>query len=389
MRKGLAWALALALTAMVPGFAAAGGPPIRVGNLPAVTGSGATWGICHRDSSILAVEEFNAQGGVDGRKVEFFWYDTKCKAEDAVNGLRRLIEKDKVTAVTGTVDSGIQLAIVPIGERAKVPLMGIACTNPTVTVNPKTGKVRPYSFRICFTDPYLAKCVAELAFKEMGKKTATVFYDVGSAYAEGMKAFFVERFSKLGGNVLNTQGYRDGDVDFRAQISAAKASGAQVCFLPGNYKEMALIIKQSHELGWKPAFIGGDGYSPNMYEIAGPAMEGTYWCSPIDFHDPKLMPLFRRYEKRFGAYPVEPGSVAHAYDAMWCLLQAMKKAQKDFGRVDGDTIAKTLENTRNLKLEHFVYTCNPKTHDPVKKPVVILKIQNKTEKVHSSVIAEE
>ena len=77
MRKGLAWALALALTAMVPGFAAAGGPPIRVGNLPAVTGSGATWGICHRDSSILAVEEFNAQGGVDGRKVEFFWYDTK------------------------------------------------------------------------------------------------------------------------------------------------------------------------------------------------------------------------------------------------------------------------------------------------------------------------
>ena len=57
--------------------------------------------------------------------------------------------------------------------------------------------------------------------------------------------------------------------------------------------------------------------------------------------------------------------------------------------MDGDTIAKALENTRNLKLEHFVYTCNPKTHDPVKKPVVILKIQDKTEKVHSSVIAEE
>lgn len=382
------WLWAWLLVGMTAGAAWAA-DPIVLGKLAALTGSGATWGEHYQNISILAVEEINAKGGLLGRPVELVIYDTKGRPEDTVNAARRMIEKDKVVAIAGTNYSGLQIAIRPLSERAQVPILATSATNPAVTVDAKTGKPYPYSFRICFTDPYQGTIMAEFAYRKLKLAKAAIFHDVGSDYAEGMKQFFVERYAKLGGKVAGTYGYRDGDVDFRAQISAAKASGAQVCFLPGNYKEMALIIKQSHELGWKPAFIGGDGYSPNMYEIAGPAMEGTYWCSPIDFHDPKLMPLFRRYEKRFGAYPVEPGSVAHAYDAMWCLLQAMKKAQKDFGRVDGDTIAKTLENTRNLKLEHFVYTCNPKTHDPVKKPVVILKIQDKTEKVHSSVIAEE
>jgi len=159
-------------------------------------------------------------------------------------------------------------------------------------------------------------------------------------------------------------------VDFRAQITNAKVSGAQVVILPGLYKEMALIIKQAAEMGWNPVFIGGDGYSPAMYEIAGKAMENTYWVTHIAFDDPVLKPLIAKYTKRFGKPPVEIVSITLGYDAMYALFDAIRRA----GTTDGAAVAKALSQTKGLQLVDFKLTMDPKTHDPFNKPAAILKI---------------
>ncbi|HOV29236.1 MAG TPA: ABC transporter substrate-binding protein [Synergistales bacterium] len=378
MKKALYLICLLVLLAASAAWAA---EPIKIGKLAALTGPGATWGEHYKNVSILAVEEINAKGGLLGRPVELIVYDTKGRAEDTVNAARRMILQDKVVAIAGTNYSGLQIAIRPISEQYKVPIMATSATNPAVTVDPEKGTPYPYSFRICFTDPYQGKIMAEFLANNLKIKEAVIFHDVGSDYAEGMKQFFVATYTKAGGKVAGLYGYREGDVDFRAQITQAKATGAKAVVLPGLYKEMALIIKQCEEMGWKPVFIGGDGYSPAMYEIAGKAMEGTYWVTHIAFDDPILKPLIEKYTKRFGKPPVEIVSITLGYDAMYAIFDAIKRA----GKAEGPAIAAALEKTKGLKLLDFTLNMDPKTHDPLNKPGAILKIENGKEILYTKV----
>ena len=366
--------LALVVTAVAAPatMASAAKAPIKVGVLAGITGGGAAWGVFHRDAAILAAEEINAKGGIMGRPVELVIYDTKGRAEDAVNATRRLLLQDKVVAIAGTNMSGLQIAIRPVSEQYKVPIYSISATNPAVTVDPVTKKPYPYSFRICFTDPYQGSVMAAFLANKKNLKTAVIFHDVGSDYAEGIKQYFTETFTKEGGKIAGTYGYREGDVDFRAQITQAKATGAQAVCLPGMYKEMALIIKQCEELGWKPVFIGGDGYSPAMGEIAGKAMEGTFWVTHMAFDDPVLIPLLKKFEARFKKQATEPVSITLAYDTAHAIFNAIKRAKS----TDGTAIAKAMETEKGLKLIDFTLTMDPKTHDPLNKPAAILRIVN-------------
>ncbi|WP_026368628.1 ABC transporter substrate-binding protein [Aminiphilus circumscriptus] len=377
--------LVLCALVLLVGTVAEGAEPIKIGCLVQLTGSGATWGEHHRDMSIIAVEEINAAGGLLGRPVELVIYDFRGRQEDAVNAARRLILEDKVQVIAGTNFSGCQIAIVPISEQHKVPIVSFSATNPAVTVDPQTGKVRPYSFRVCFTDPYQGKAIAEFLGTTLNLKTAVIFHDVGSDYSEGMKQFFEDHFPKVGGKVVGTYGYRDGDVDFRAQITQAKATGAEAVFLPGMYKEMALIIKQAAEMDWKPVFIGGDGYSPAMTEIAGDAMNGTYWLTHIATDDPDVQPLVKKYEKRFNKKPVEIVSCTLAYDTIMWIADAIKRA----GEYDGAKIRDALANTQGLQLPDFVLTVDPATNTPHNKPTAILVFEGSVEKLYQKVIPQD
>lgn len=348
-------------------FAAA---PIKIGYLAALTGDYAVYGQTEVNMARMVVGDINKAGGVLGRPIELVVYDTKTRNEDAVNAVRRMIENDKVVAIIGANSSGINIATAPIVDKGKVPQIGTVTTNPLVTVTPK-GKVRPYSFRICFTDPYQGAIGAELAMTTLGKDRAAVLYNVGSDYAHGLREFFIKSYKNLGGRIVSDEGYRESDVDFRAQLTKIKNSGANILFLPGMGKDMALIIKQAGELGMKNmTVIGCDGYGEFMNEIAGAAMKGTYWLNHTYLEDPVMAPIFARYKQVYKDDCKEFVNGTMAYDATYWLIDAIKRA----GKAEGPAIAKALEQTKGLKLNHAVLTINPADHNPINKAGIILRI---------------
>ncbi|ANZ45881.1 ABC transporter substrate-binding protein [Cloacibacillus porcorum] len=367
MRKVLAL-LALIIVVFAAGTAMAA-EPIKIGYLAALTGDYAQYGITEVNMAKLVVGDINAKGGILGRKIELIPYDTKTRNEDAVNAVRRMIESDKVCAIVGANSSGINIATAPIVAKGKTPQISTVGTNPFVTVDNK-GKVRPYSFRICFTDPYQGALAADLAYNDLKKTKAAILYNVGSDYAQGLREFFVKDYEKLGGKIVADEGFRETDVDFRAQLTTIKNSGADLLFLPGMGKDMALAIKQAQELGLKVTIIGGDGYAEFMNEIAGPAMKGTFWVNHTYLDDPEMAPIFARYKEVYKDDCKEFVNGTMAYDAMYWLIDAIKRA----GKADGQAIAKALEETKGLKLHHATLTIDPATHNPINKAGIILKV---------------
>lgn len=362
--------LAVIAVLCASGAAFAAEAPIKIGYLAALTGDYAAYGQTEVNMAKLVVGDVNAKGGVLGRPIELVVYDTKTRNEDAVNAVRRMIDNDKVVAIVGANSSGINIATAPIVDKGKVPQISTVGTNPLVTVDNK-GKVRPYSFRICFTDPYQGVLGADLAMTTLKKDKAAVLYNVGSDYAHGLREFFVKNYEKLGGKIVADEGYRETDVDFRAQLTKIKNSDANVLFLPGMGKDMALIIKQANELGMKDlTIIGGDGYGEFMNEIAGNSIRGTYWINHTYLEDPIMAPIFARYKEVYKDDCKEFVNGTMAYDAMHWLVDAIGRA----GKAEGPAIAKALESTKGLKLNHATLTIDPKDHNPINKVGIILRI---------------
>jgi len=360
-------AIIFILAAPAASFAA---DPIKVGYLAALTGDYAAYGQTEVNMAKLVVADINQAGGVLGRPIELVVYDTKTRNEDAVNAVRRMIENDKVVAIIGANSSGINIATAPIVDKGKVPQISTVGTNPLVTVTPQ-GKVRPYSFRICFTDPYQGELGADLAMTTLKKDRAAVLYNVGSDYAHGLREFFIKSYTERNGKIVADEGYRETDVDFRAQLTKIKNSGANVLFLPGMGKDMALIIKQASELGLDDiTVIGCDGYGEFMNEIAGDAMKGTYWVNHTYLEDPVMAPIFARYKEVYKDDCKEFVNGTMAYDATHWLADAIRRA----GKAEGPAIAKALEETKGLKLNHAVLTIDPADHNPLKKAGIILRI---------------
>ena len=345
--------------------------PIRIGYMATLTGEGATWGQHEREGALLAVKDINAKGGVLGRPLELVCYDVKGKPEEGVSAIRRLIYDDKVVAIGGSNYSGIQIAVAPIADRGQVPVVSSTATNPAVTVDPDTGKVRPYMFRIVYTDPYQGKVIADYLIKKCGAKKLAIIGDVGDAYSEGL-AEFVKRTADAFGVESQFWGFRGGDVDFRAQLTAAREWGADAVALTMYYKEMGLVIKQAAEMDWKPLFMGGDGYSPNMFEIAGKSMEGTYWVYPMNADDPILDPIKAAFRKEYDRDATEVLNVVLAYDVVLMIAHAIETA----GVAEGPAIRDALENTRDFEVTHFVWTVNKETHDPLNKPASVLEARD-------------
>lgn len=344
------------------------GDTIKIGGVLEMTGGSASFGISSKNGIDLALKQINEKGVLGGKKLELVVADTKSEASEATNAMQKVISQDKVVAVIGPNQSSAVLASCAINNGSKVAAITPMGTNPDITVDPASSKIREYNFRACFIDPFQGTVMANFATNELGVKRAAVLIDNTSDYAKGLAAFFEQNFEKKGGSVVIEEAYLQKDTDFKSTLTKIKAANPDFIYIPGYYQEVGLIVKQARELGLDVPMAGGDGWdSAKLPEIAGKqALNNTYFSSlysPDDASDLNKN-FVAEYEK---AYKTRPDVFAAlAYDS--ALLIA--KAIEDCKSADPVKIAAAMAKISGFKGVSGEVTFDEQ-HNPVKSAVII------------------
>ena len=342
----------------------AGAPAtIKIGEFASLTGKEAAFGQSSHKGTLLAIEAINAAGGLLGKQVEFIYEDNRSTPGESATIAKKLITRDKVVALLGEVASGRSLEAAPIAQSNKVPMISPSSTNPKVT---ETGD---YIFRVCFTDPFQGKLLAEFAKRTLKTQKVAIFSDVSAPYSVGLAQYFKAPFVANGGQVSAEQKYTGGDKDFKAQLTAIKATGPDAIFVPGYYTDAGLIVAQARQLGINVPLFGGDGWeAPELIQIAGSALEGTFYSTHFsaENQDPKVQGFVAAYRAKYNGESPD-AMAALGYDSAMVLADAIKRAgttesvklrdaiaaTKDFDGLTGKT---TLDAERNATKSAVIIT---------------------------------
>ncbi len=347
---------------------------IRIGGIFPMTGGAATFGQSSKKGMQMAVDDFNAKDGiaVGGEKllVKAIYDDTAGQPEQAANVSRKQIDLDHVVAIVGAVMSKNSLAIAPICQSQRIPMVSPASTNPKVT---KQGN---YIFRVCFIDSFQGTTMANYVYNNLKLTKAAVIYDNGNDYNKGLANFFEKRFKALGGKIVASEAFTDEDktTDFRALLTKIKSKKPEFLYSSNYYTASAPIMIQAKELGLEVPTGGGDGWdSPKLVEIGGKNVEGGVFTNHFSKEDPRpeVQNFIKKYKEK---YDTEPDALASlAYDAAFVLLSAIEKS----GSLEGSAIRDALKTMRlNGVTGNISFDEN---RNPVKS-VVILQIEDGKQK---------
>jgi len=341
---------------------------LKVAVLAPLSGPVPTFGVSTRDGALLAIDEWNAKGGVLNMKITPIVEDSQCTPDPAVNAANKVVNQDKVHYIIGEVCSKASIPISEIANAAKVIQISPTSTNTAVTVD-KSGATKPYIFRACFIDPFQGKVGATFAWNNLKAKKAFVMTDQGNAYVVGLADNFESTFTSLGGKILGKENYTSTDTDFSAILAKVKAAKPDVVYLPDYYNVVNLVTKQAKEKGITAPFMGGDGWDSSDLDVK--AADNGYYTNHYDASDPR--PEVQTFLKAYGdkykdkdGKPIVPDALATlAYDATNLLLQGIQNAGAD----NTDKVKAALEGiTFNAVSGKITIDAQ---HNPVKGAVII------------------
>jgi len=353
---------------LLTGCGSSASKDIKIGVVYELTGSTASFGTAAANGAKLAFKEINANGGVLGKQISIAVADNKGEPSESSNAMTKVISQDKVIAVTGFTTSSNGIAGSTVAEANKIPFVAAATTNPKVTLDENTGKVKNYTFRVCFIDPFQGTVGANFVLNSLKAKNAAVMIDNSSDYSKGLSKFFKEAFVKGGGNVVIEEAYLQNDQDFKTVLTKIKATNPDVIYVPGYYGEVGKIIKQAREIGITVPFVGGDGWdSPKLAEIGGAdALNNSFFTNHYSVEDnsPKSKAFLDAFQKEYGQVP--DAMAVLGYDAAYALVDAIKRANS----TDPEKIREALANTKDFQGVTGSLTLND-THDAIKSAVII------------------
>jgi branched-chain amino acid transport system substrate-binding protein len=297
---------------------------IKLGVAGAHSGDLASYGLPTLNAVKLVVEQQNAQGGINGRKIELLIVDDVCKPEIATNAATKLVSEG-VKVVLGHICSGATKAALPIYKNAGVLVMSPSATSPELT---ESGEY-PYFFRTIAPDDAQARLDVDFAFNTLQLKKFAVIHDkgdYGKGFAEAAKKIIDESGK---GQVVLFEGITPGAVDYSAIVQKIKQSGAEAVLFGGYHPEASKIVGMMRKKRLAIAFISDDGVKDNTFiKVAGQDAEGVYASGPKDTSaNPLAKEAVDAHKK---AYNSEPGAFYdNAYAATLVLLNAIRKAGND------------------------------------------------------------
>ena len=337
------------------------GDVIKIGEVGSMTGAEATFGTSTHNGIDFAIQQINAAGGVKGKKLQVISLDDQSKPDEAATDVTKLVTQEGVSAILGEVASSRSIAMAPIAQQYKVPMITPSSTNPKVT------ELGDYIFRVCFIDPFQGKVMAKFAHDNLKATRIAILRDVKSDYSVGLANFFAETFKGMGGQIVVDSSYSSGDVDFKSQLTAIRTQKPDAIFVPGYYGEVGLIARQAHDLQITVPLLGGDGWdSPKLKEIGGKAIDGSYFSNHYSPEDksPYVQDFLVKFKTTYGVVP--DGLAAMGYDAAKILADAMGRA-KSLSTAD---IRDAIAATKNFQGVTGNITINEK-RDAVKSAVVL------------------
>ena len=302
---------------------------IRIGGLAPLTGDAASYGVAVNNAIQMAVEDINANGGIDGKQIEYIYYDEKGDTTEATNAYNKLVQDDKVVAIIGDVTTKPTLAVAQTSQQDNIPIITATATAAEVTL---TG---PNIFRACFTDPFQGELMASYASEKLGATKVAVLSDMADDYSSGIAEAFVAKAEELGMQVVADEKYQDGDVDFKSQLTNIKSQNPDVLFLPVYYEDLRLISAQAKEVGVTAQLCGADGWDSVLTDnFDSSVLNGGVFCSQYSTEstDERVQNFISAYKEK---YEMDPNMFAVlAYDATNMMAQAIS----DAGSTDSQAI---------------------------------------------------
>ena len=340
--------------------------PIQIGFFGDLTGPTFNFGVSAQNGVLMAADEINQAGGINGHQLDVVIEDDKGSPEEAAQLAGKLIDRYKVVAIIGAGASGNSLAAAPKAQGARVPLIAPSSTNPAVT---QSGD---YIFRACFIDAFQGQVMAKFAAHTLKAKKAAILLDYNSPYSLGLTGFFELSFAKLDGHIVAKQSYSQGDADYRGQLSAIKAAAPDVIYIPGYYGDVAIIAKQARMIGLTVPLLGADGWdAPELWELGGDNLNGSYISNHYSADDPSplIQKFVQDYRQRY-ANLTPDAHAALAYDALRFLAEAIRKAES----TDGPKLRTALAETKGFAGVTGTITMDRERN--AVKPAVILRLQD-------------
>ncbi|HTZ17056.1 MAG TPA: branched-chain amino acid ABC transporter substrate-binding protein, partial [Dissulfurispiraceae bacterium] len=297
---------------------------VKIGIAGPMTGPDAKMGTDFRNGAAIALEEWNATGGVLGRKVEAVIQDDQSDPKQAVAIANKLVN-DGVIGIVGHFNSSCSIPASDVYERAGKPMITPGSTNPLLT-----GRGYKGIFRVCGTDDQQGKVGARFVREKLKLKKVAVIHDK-TTYGQGLADIFKDNLGS-GIEVVYYGGITRGDKDFKTVLTSIKQKEPELIYFGGIYADSGLLVKEAREIGIKVPFMSGDGTIDQKFiEIAGDkAAEGTYLTfSPDPAHIPAAAEFIKKYRAKYGE--LGPYSI-YSYVAVNILLDAAREAGTSDGR---------------------------------------------------------
>jgi branched-chain amino acid transport system substrate-binding protein len=304
---------------------------IELGATFSLTGDVASYGQKAKRGIELAVAEINEKGGVLGRTVRVDFQDDRNDSKEAVSIVTKFATINRVPVIFGSAGSTVSLAIAPVANRHNVVLM-----SPISSSSKLSTEGGAYFFRTVPADDLQAEVLANWVHESGAKRVAIVY--TNNSWGKPLADGFKEKFERLGGTVLLSEGVAENTNDFRTIV--AKLNGLQdldAVVSPTYPKEGATFVRQARELGLAKPLFGGDNWgSPEFRNVGGDAANGVYYTAPSEITTPQYEQFAKDYQAKYGEEPDVFG--AYAYDAANAVFKAIEACE----RVEGTGIRAAL-----------------------------------------------
>ncbi len=317
---------------------------VKIGALVSITGPTAFLGVPEENTLKMLVSDINKAGGVNGKKIKLIVYDTKGKPSSGVILARKLIYTDRVSAIVGPTRSGTTLAIIPLIQRARIPLISMASSYKITT------PVKKWVFK---TAPSDSLAVERLySYMRDNKMSNVALLSASTGFGDSGREELKKLSSKYGINIVADEVFGPKDTNMIPQLVKIKnTKGVQAIICWGTNPGPASVAKNAKELGIKlPIFMSHGVASKKFIQLARDAAENIMLpagklmvANQLPNNDPQkkvLLKYKKEYESKFGSVSTFGG---HAYDAINIIKLALQN-----GATNKKSLRKEIEQTKNF-----------------------------------------